>query len=46
MKFKRIAGLFAALLFAFAVVGCNNNDDDATEAPDAASPVAAESVAA
>jgi hypothetical protein len=40
MKLKSIAGMVAALLFAFAVVGCNNNDD-ATDAPDAASPAAA-----
>jgi len=29
---KRIAALFAALVFAFAVVACND-DGDATEAP-------------
>jgi hypothetical protein len=43
MKLKSIAGLFAALLFAFAVVGCNN--DSATPAPAAESPAAVESVA-
>jgi hypothetical protein len=31
MKLKSIAGLFAALLFAFAVVACDN--DSATPAP-------------
>jgi hypothetical protein len=41
MKLKSIAGVLAALLFAFAVVACNNDDDDATEAP-AESPAAAE----
>jgi hypothetical protein len=30
---KRIAALFAALLFAFAVAACNDDDGDATEAP-------------
>ncbi len=39
MHFKRIAGLLAALVFAFAVVACNG-DGDATEAP-AGSPAAA-----
>jgi hypothetical protein len=38
---KKITALMAALLFAFAVVACNNDDDDATEAP-AESPVASE----
>ena len=37
---KKIATLFAALLFAFAVVACND-DDDATEAP-SESPAASE----
>jgi len=32
MKLKSIAGLFAALVFAFAIVACDG-DDDATEAP-------------
>ncbi len=32
MKLKSIAGLFAALVFAFAVVACDDGDD-ATEAP-------------
>jgi hypothetical protein len=41
MKLKNITALLAALLFAFAVVACDNDDDDATEAP-AASPVASE----
>jgi hypothetical protein len=40
MKLKNIAGVIAALVFAFAVVACND-DDDATEAP-VASPVASE----
>ena len=40
MKLKSIAGLFAALVFAFAVVACDN-DDDPTEAP-AESPAASE----
>jgi hypothetical protein len=39
MKLK-IVGLLAALVFAFAVVACDN-DDDATEAP-AESPAASE----
>jgi len=37
---KRIAALFAAVVFAFAVVACDN-DDDATEAP-TESPAASE----
>jgi len=41
MKLKSLAGLLAAMLFAFAVVACNNDDDDATEAP-TESPAAAE----
>ena len=41
MKLKSLAGLLAAMLFAFAVVACNNDGDDATEAP-AESPAAAE----
>jgi hypothetical protein len=41
MKLKSIAGLFAALLFAFAVVACNDASNDATDAP-AASPVVTE----
>jgi len=44
MKLKSIAGLFAALLFAFAVVACNN--DSATPTPAAESPAAAASPAA
>ena len=44
MQLKRIAGLLAALVFAFAVVACNG-DDDATEAP-ADSPAAATEVPA
>jgi hypothetical protein len=40
MKLKNITALFAALLFAFAVAACND-DDDPTEAPSAA-PVASE----
>jgi hypothetical protein len=43
MKLKSIAGLFAALLFAFAVIGCSSNS--ATPAPAAESPAAAESAA-
>ena len=43
MKFKSIAGLFAALLFAFAVVACNDNK--ATEAPAESPAAAAESPA-
>ena len=38
---KRIATLFAALVFAFAVAACDNGDDDATDAP-AESPAAEE----
>lgn len=42
MKLKNIVGLMAALLFAFAVVACNNDDGgDATVVP-AESPVASE----
>jgi hypothetical protein len=44
MKLKSIAGLFAALLFAFAVAACDN-DDDKTEAPTEA-PTAAPTEAA
>jgi len=44
MQLKRIAGLLAALVFAFAVVACNG-DSDATEAP-AGSPAAATDVPA
>lgn len=40
MRLKNITGVLAALVFAFAVVACND-DNDATEAP-AASPVASE----
>ena len=40
MKLKNVTALLAALLFAFAVVACND-DDDPTEAPTAA-PVATE----
>ena len=40
MKLKNITALFAALLFAFAVVACND-DADPTDAPTAA-PVATE----
>jgi hypothetical protein len=43
MKLKNIAGVLAALVFAFAVVACND-DADPTEAP-AASPVASEAAA-
>jgi hypothetical protein len=39
MKLKTIAGLFAALLFAFAAVACNNSS--ATPTPAAESPAAA-----
>jgi hypothetical protein len=38
---KKITALMAALLFAFAVVACNDDDEDATEAP-VESPVASE----
>lgn len=38
---KKITALLAALVFAFAVVACDDGDDDATEAP-AESPVASE----
>ena len=41
MRLKSMAGLFAALLFAFAVAACNDANDDATDAP-AASPVVTE----
>lgn len=40
---KKFTALLAALVFAFAVVACDNNDD-ATEAP-ADSPVATEEAA-
>jgi hypothetical protein len=43
MKLKSIAGLFAALLFAFAVIGCSNSSS--TPAPAAGSPAAVESAA-
>ena len=43
MTFKRIAGLFAALLFAFAVVACNDNK--ATPTPAESPAAAAESPA-
>lgn len=43
MKLKNLAGVLAALLFAFAVVACDNGDGDATEAP--ASPAASEAAA-
>ena len=43
MKLKNITALLAALLFAFAVVACND-DDDATPAP-AESPAASEAAA-
>ena len=39
---KKILALFAAVVFAFAVVACDDDGDDATEAP-AESPVAEES---
>lgn len=39
MNLKRIAGLLAALVFAFAVVACNN-DDDATPEPAGETPAA------
>ena len=38
---KRIAALFAAVVFAFAVVACDDDNDDPTEAP-AESPAASE----
>ena len=38
---KRIAALFAAVVFAFAVVACDNDNDDPTEAP-TESPAASE----
>ena len=41
MKLKKIGVMFAAVLFAFAVVACSDNEDDATDAPSAA-PVATE----
>lgn len=41
MRLKNIAALLGALVFAFAVVACNNSNDKATEAP-TASPVASE----
>ena len=44
MKLKNIAGVLAALVFAFAVVACNDDGGDATEAP-AASPAASEAAA-
>ncbi|MFV2062474.1 MAG: hypothetical protein ACC726_03050 [Chloroflexota bacterium] len=36
MKLKKIGMMFAAVLFAFAVVACADNNNDATEAPSAA----------
>jgi len=39
MKLKSIAGLFAALLFAFAAIGCSSSSS--TPAPAAGSPAAA-----
>jgi hypothetical protein len=45
MKLKSIAALFAALLFAFSVVACNNNDN-ATPSPAGSPAAAAESPAA
>lgn len=44
MKLKNIVGVLAALVFAFAVVACNDDGGDATEAP-AASPAASEAAA-
>ena len=41
---KKITALLAALLLTFAVVACDNGDDDATEAP-AESPAATEAAA-
>jgi hypothetical protein len=41
MKLKNITGVLAALVFAFAVVACNDDGDDPTDAP-AESPVASE----
>lgn len=35
MKLKRIAALFAALVFAFAVAACDDGGDDATPSPEA-----------
>lgn len=43
MRLKSIAGAFAAIVFAFAVVACND-DADPTEAPTEA-PVATEAAA-
>lgn len=39
MKLKKVTALLAALLFAFVVAACNNDDADATDPP-AESPVA------
>ena len=42
---KKIAALFAALVFAFAIAACDDGNDDATEAPESPaveSPVADE----
>ena len=33
MKLKNITALLAALVFAFAVAACNDDGDDATDAP-------------
>ena len=44
MKLKNITALLAALLFAFAVVACDN-DDDPTAAPATEAPVATEAAA-
>jgi hypothetical protein len=35
MRFKKIVGVFAAIVFVFAVVACDN-DDSATPSPSAA----------
>ena len=40
MKHKTITGLFAALLFAFAVVACNNNAATPSPAAESAAPAA------
>lgn len=46
MRMKNIVGLLAALLFAFAVVACNDDSGgDATDAPAAGSPAASEAAA-
>jgi len=41
MNLKKVTAMFAAVLFAFVVVACNDDSNDATDAPSAA-PAASE----